>query len=297
MLSSMYSLKNLCQALLPCLLLASCKQELPDHDPLQKSPVPATIDYREETGALSHLVYRATFRYNADRQLVSVNDSLLAPAPGNVLPWVNFFYENGRLAEIVLRSVDSHRNPYDPKTDKKAARFLLTYDGDLVNTRHEVGGQQKGAFTFKLDANGFPVRKNVQYGSVFLDEAGNIDVAAELNAAKARNPLGGWEILDRRFDQNRNIFQNKKELRMLGVILAAYDWNMVTSLVPYLGMLTSNNELSKTLRYCSAAEGCRPEGTVLSETPSLNAQGLPTRRLMPVGVMGRYEFLIKYRSN
>lgn len=293
----MYSLKNLCQALLPCLLLVSCEQELPDQDPLQNNPIPATIDYREETGGLSHLVYRSTFRYNAARQLVSVNDSLLAPASGNVLPWVNLFYENGRLAEIVLRSVDSQRSPYDPKRDEKASRFFFTYHGDSVSTRHVVSGQQKGTFSFKTDADGFPVMRNVKYGSVFLDAAGNIDFAAELRAAKARNPLGGWEILNRQFDQNPNIFQNSKELRMLGVILAAYEWNMVTSFVPYLGMLTSNNELSRTVRYCSVSEGCRSEGAVLSETRSLNAQGFPTRRLLVVGAMGRHEFLIKYRSN
>lgn len=295
----MYSLKNVLRTLLPCLLFASCEQDLIDQPAARPADklVPASIDYHEETGSLSHLVYRSKFQYNADGQLAQVTDSLLAPASGRLSSWVNFYYKDGKLAEIVLWPAGDPRIPYDPRTDTKASRFYFTYEGDVVNTRQVVGGEQKGTFSFKTDENGFPVRKNVQYGSLFLDAVGNVDFVAANNAAKAGKALGGWKVLDQQFDQNRNIFRNSKEFQMLGVILAAYDWNMVTSLVPYLGILTTNNEISKTLCYDSAADSCRTSGTVVSETASVNAEGLPTRRVAQVMVMGRYDFKVQYQMN
>ncbi|WP_439555802.1 hypothetical protein [Dyadobacter sp.] len=289
--------KKVFQALLACMFLASCDQELMDKkdDRLEEKLIPAAIDYNEDGGSLSHLIYRAKFRYNSDDQLVSVTDTLLtpmAPPSGTARPWVNFYYQEGRLAEVVLRHNHDPGTHYDPKTDLKTARFYFS-----VRTRQVVEGQQKGTFSFKTDANGFPVRKNVRYGSTYLDAAGNIDFVAENNAAKARNPLAIWEILEQTFDQNKSIFANSKEFQMLGVLLAAYNWDLNTTFVPYLGILTTNNQISKTLRFCSKSEGCREPGTILSETASVNSQGYPTRRFVIVGAMGRHQFVINYKEN
>jgi len=288
--------------LLASLLMVSCHQESIDEKEIQPKGklLPSTIDYNEHIGSLSHLIYRANFKYNASHQLESVTDSLITspvPASGNALPWVNFYYRDGRLTEIVLRSSDTHGEHYDPRTDPKSSRFYLTYENDLVRTIHMTGEQQKGVFDFKTDENGFPVKKNVQYGSTFLGATGNIDYVAENKAEKARNPLGSREILELTYDPNQNIFSNSKEFQILGVLLAAYHVNMITSFVPYLSILSSNNELSRTYRYCSITEGCRDAVTDLSETLSVNAQALPTRRLTQVGAMGRYQFIIQYRKN
>jgi len=294
--------KIIFSALLVSLLMVSCHQESIDEKEIQPEGklLPSTIDYNEHFGTLSHLIYRANFKYNASNQLESVTDSLLTspvPASGKALPWVNFYYQDDRLTEIVLRSNDTHGKYYDPKTDPKSSRFYFTYGIDSVNTIHMVGEQQKGMFNFKTDENGFPVKKNVNYGSTFLDGTGHIDFVAENKAEKARNPLGSREILELTYDRNQNIFSNSKEFQILGVLLAAYNCNINTSLVPDLGILSSNNELSRIHRYCSIKEGCRDTVTDLSQTLSVNAQALPTRRLTQVGAMGRYQFIIQYRRN
>ena len=297
----MYFGKILFQALIASLLLASCYHELLDKKAIQleSNPIPSTIDYNEQDGSLSHLTYRAEFKYNAANQLISVADYLLPSAgiqSGTALPWVNFSYQNGRLSHIILRSNEGPFKEYSPDTDRKASRFSFVYKGDSVQTRYVIDGKQKGAYNFKVDSNGFPVRRNVRYGSIFLDAMGNVDFEAENSAAKSQNPMGSWETLEQTFDQNQNIFANSKEFQMLGVLLAVYDLNMITSLVPYLGILTLNNELSKKKRYCNS-EGCQPANTIVSETVSFNRNGFPTHRLTQVGALGRYQYRINYKEN
>jgi len=291
--------RNVLQISAVCLSLAACNEPLPEEqvEKTQTGQVPLSIDYNEVGGSLSNLIYRAKFAYNNTGQLVSVADSVLTPTitPNRrALPWVNFYYQEGKLSEIVLRSNTVYSEQYNPATDQNATRFYFQYDGRKVTVRQLVGADEQRRFDFKTDDNGFPVRNNVVYGSTFLDATGNIDCVAETNAAKERNPLGAWEVIDRKFDNNKNIFANSKEFQILGVVLAVSDWNMTTSFIPYLGILTTNNELSRTVRYCNTIEGCRPATTVESETPSVDEKGFPTLRLTQVGVMGRHKYVVSY---
>lgn len=293
--------RNVLQVSVVCLSFLACNEPLPEEqvEKTRTGQVPLSIDYNEVGGSLSNLIYRAKFAYNNSGQLVSVTDSVLTPPAtpnGRALPWVNFYYQQGKLSEIVLRSNAIYFDQYNPQTDQNASRFYFEYSGNTVNVRQAVGAKQLRTFDFKTDGNGFPVRNNVVYGSTFLDAAGNIDYVAETNAAKERNPLGAWEVLDRKFDNHKNIFANSKEFQMLGVALAVSEWNMTTSFVPYLGILTTNNELSRTSRYCSTTEGCRLVSIVESETSSVDGKGFPTLRLTQVGIMGRHQYVVTYQK-
>ncbi|GAB3514080.1 hypothetical protein GCM10027341_56610 [Spirosoma knui] len=256
---------------------------------------PAFIDYHAD-GTLAHLVYRAQFTYNAINQLESVRDSLLAPSAVNrpIVPWVKFSYLNHRLIGVSLRSLSNDLDSTAYSWDKPA-RFDLTYEGPTLSARLVIDDQEVKKASFGLDQEGYPLKSNVKLGRLYLNNQGHFDLEAESKDSKSRNPNVFYEVLDQQYDHYQTVFAQSKEYQILAALLASFNRSVGSSTgLTGLDVLTSNNLLSRTKKYCTALYGCQTS-TLKSETLQVNKAGFPLQRVAPVGVMGQFTYTITYQ--
>jgi hypothetical protein len=287
--------------LLVCPAIFSCSDLSEKLSPEYALTLPAFIDYQESEGNLSTLRYRSIFNYDDSDRLLSVRDSLLGPPAGNkpVSPWVTFTYAGNVLTRIGLSAVTYDADPahYVAAQYGQPAGFDLQYNGRKLDAVLMMNGRELQRISFALDERGFPVRINTSLGGTFLDAEGNIDYLAESKKRKEVNPQGYYEILDQKFDQQKNVFGESKEFQILAALLASSNRGVLGSLLPDMNnALTTNNELYRTVRYCDAAKGCAMGYKTTSETLAVNALGFPLQRISPVGVMGKYRYTIRYKN-
>ncbi|GAB3917500.1 hypothetical protein GCM10028804_05750 [Larkinella terrae] len=256
--------------------------------------LPAFIDYHAE-GTLAHLVYRSTFEYNDRNQLLSIKDNLQSASTTSGTPWVQFTYSDERLTRINLSSISNDLDSVGTSQIRPAS-FVLTYADQTVNAQLFVNNREVKKMSFQLDQEGYPVKRNVTLGQLFLDAQGHLDYVAETKMNKAKNPNHFFEVLDQEYDQNQNVFADSKEYQILAALLATSNRSVadVTGLVGLDNALTTNNLRYRTIQQCTALYGCNG-GKVLSETQRVNAANFPTQRSARVGAMGTFYYTITYK--
>ncbi|MCX6212860.1 hypothetical protein [Spirosoma sp.] len=113
--------------------------------------------------------------------------------------------------------------------------------------------------------------------------------------SKSRNPNVFYEVLAQQFDQYQTVFAQSKEYQILAALLASFNRSVGSSTgLTGLDVLTRNNLISRTKKYCTTLYGCQTS-TLNSETLQVNEAGFPLRPVAPVGVMGRFTYTITYQ--
>ncbi len=277
----------------------SCQQLSPIEPAGRPRQLPETIVYHAE-GGLAHLVYQSRFTYSADNELLSIRDSLLSTsiAQSPSKPWVQFQYANHRLSQIDLPAVSVISDSVNQFPFTVPARYDIRYEDRYLLGQLVVNGRPVRQTRIELDAAGFPVKKQVRMGRLFLDGQGHYDVQAAVEAGVTRAYDMGQQIVNELYDTHENIFADSPTYQILDALLTGTDADKAvsTGLGGLDNALLTNNRLSRTVRWCDTKGDCGDTYTRHYETLQVNEWGFPTKRNTVFGAMGTYYYTITYTA-
>lgn len=263
----------------------------PDFKPLaQTLNLPTTIDYHDDGGTLASLVYRSTLTYDSLNRLQSIRDELLGSSASST-PWVQFSYTTNRLTRIDVKTISV--NPEAPNYDdeKQPARFELTYSGQDVAVRLLIGEKDVQQSSLTLDEQGLPQKSSLK--RLVFDAKGNVDWVAQ----SRQYPVRGTEIIEQRYDDQRTVLSQVREMQVLEAILSTVNRRIYSSGVLGLGSSLTRNNLTYTKRKnCDPTYGCHEIDEVRIKQSSVNQQGFPTESINSLGALGYYQFSIRYKQ-
>ncbi|GAB2527622.1 hypothetical protein [Spirosoma aerophilum] len=263
----------------------------PDFKPLAPTlSLPVTIDYHDDGGTLASLVYRSTLTYDGRNRLQSISDERLGSS-GSSSPWVQFTYTDNRLTRIDLTSISVNADAPVADEEKQPARFELAYSGNDVAVRLLIGGKEVQQSSLTIDEQGLPVRNSLT--RLIFDPKGNLDWVAH----SRQNPVKGTEIIEQRYDDQRTVFSQVREMQLLEGILSTVNRRIYSSGLVGLGSsLTTNNLIYTKRKNCDPAYGCREIDEVMIKKSLVNDQGFLTESINSLGAMGYYQFSIRYKQ-
>lgn len=277
----------------------SCQQLSPIEPAGRPRQLPKTIVYHAE-GALAHLVYQSRFTYSADNQLLSIQDSLLsAPiAQQPAKPWVQFQYTNHRLSQIELPAISVSSDSVNQFPFKVPARYTIRYEDRYLLGQLIVGGRPVREARIELDAAGFPVKKQVRIGRLFLDGQGHYDIQAATKAGMTMAYEMGYRIVNEHYDTYANIFADSPAYQILDALLTSTNADIAvsTGLGGLDNALLTNNLLNRDVRWCDPKEKCGDTYTLRYETLQVNEWGFPTKRNTLFDAMGVFYYTITYTT-
>ncbi len=277
----------------------SCQQLSPIEPTARPRLLPATIVYHAE-GTLAHLIYQSRFTYSADNELLSIRDSLLSASTAQqpVKPWVQFQYANHRLSQIELPAIYVASDSVNQFPFRVSARYDIRYEDRYLLGKLIVDGRPVREARIELDAAGFPVKKQVRIGLLFLNGQGHYDVQAATRAGVTMSYDLGQQIVDEQYDTHANIFTDLPAYQILDALLTGTnaDKSGLTGLGGLDNALLTNNRLNRTVRWCDTNGGCNNTYIRRYETQEVNEWGLPTKRNTVFGAMGVYYYTITYTT-
>ncbi|GAB3694047.1 hypothetical protein GCM10027592_14570 [Spirosoma flavus] len=263
-----------------------------DFQPIAQSVIlPTTIDYHDDEGALKHLIYRSTFTYDNQNRLQNITDQLTDWPGSESSTWVRFTHTDNRVTGIDLKAISVNYDARDYTEENKPARFELTYSDQNVQARLLIGGKEVQKTSLTLDERGLPVKSSFKI--LFFDDKGNIDFIAKSKLY----PSIGTEIIEQRYDANRAVLSQIREMQLLDGLLASVNRFVPSSGLSGLGSSLSNNNLTYTKRKnCDPKYGCREIDEPHIQAVTVNEQGFPTQLICSMGALGNYEFTVAYKQ-
>ncbi|GAB3942884.1 hypothetical protein GCM10028805_08200 [Spirosoma harenae] len=289
-------------------LLTSC-QPKPELTPIPQKPqvtktveknfqsiapsisLPTTIDYHDYEGQLQHLIYRSTFTYDNQNRLLDITDQLTDWPGSNSSTWVRFNYTDNRVSSIDVKSISANLDEPNSVEDRKPARFELTYSGQDVLAKLLIEGKEVQQSLLTLDEKGLPVKSS--FKKMFFDDKGNIDFVTKSKLF----PLVGTEIIEQRYDANRAVLSQIREMQLLDGLLSSVNRYVTSSGLSGLGSSLSTNNLTYTKRKnCDPKYGCKEIDEPHIRAVTVNELSFPTRLVCSMGALGSYEFTVTYKQ-
>jgi len=256
----------------------------------QTLSLPTTIDYHDDGGTLAALVYRSTLTYDGLNRLKSIREELLGNASSSA-PWAQFTYTGNRLTRIDLTSISINYDAPNGEEERQPARFELTYSGQEVAFRLLIGGKEVQQSALTLDAYGLPVRSSLK--RLVFDAQGNIDWVAQ----SKKFPVSGTETVEQRYDDQRTVFSQVREMQLLEGLLTTVNRRINSSGLVGLGSsLTTNNLTYTKRRNCDPQYGCHDIDEVVIKKSVFNEEGFPTESINSLGALGYYQFTVRYKK-